>query len=74
MKAKKLLSSFLALYLVLGTWKGYLALFQAGETEPQQIFPRTADSLPDTDRVLLEEGIVIRNDRDLQSILEDYLS
>ena len=46
---KRSFVSALVLYLLLGSWKGYLALFEKGK-------------------------IPIRNDRDLQQALEDYLS
>ena len=62
------------LYLLLGSWKGYVALFEKGRDEPRQIFPCPVDSLPDADRAALEEMIPIRNSRDLQQVLEDYLS
>ena len=74
MARKKLFSIFLALYVVLGTWKGYVALFDKGKDEPRQIFPNTVASLPAEDQAALEKGIVVRNDRQLQQLLEDYLS
>lgn len=74
MSVKKLLSTALLLYVVVGTWKGYVALFDKGAEEPRQIFPYPVASLPPADQAALEEGIVIRNDRDLQQLLEDYLS
>ena len=74
MQKRQLLGVFLALYVVLGSWKGYVALFNGGESEPRQIFPNRVDSIPPADQQALEEGIVIRNDRDLQQLLEDYLS
>ena len=64
----------LALYLLLGSWKGYLALFEKGKEEPRQIFPCQISTLPEADQAALEEKIPIRNDRDLQQALEDYLS
>lgn len=70
----KLFQTLLALYLVLGCWKGYVALFDKGAAEPRQIFPTPVEALPEADRQALEEGIVIRNDRDLNQLLEDYLS
>ena len=60
--------------LILGSWKGYVALFRKNADEPMQIFPYTVASLPPADQAALEEGIPIRNQRDLQKILEDYLS
>lgn len=74
MVRKKVFSAFLALYVVLGTWKGYVALFDKGKDEPRQIFPNTVASLPAEDQAALEKGIVVRNDRQLQQLLEDYLS
>ena len=63
-----------ALYLLLGSWKGYVALFEKGREEPRQIFPCPVDTLPEPDRAALTEKIPIRNARDLQQVLEDYLS
>ena len=74
MNRKKTLSSLLALYVILGSWEGYVALFQKGKSEPSQIFPCPVASLPLLDQQALEEGILVRNDRDLQQLLEDYLS
>lgn len=71
---QKLISTVLLLYVVLGTWKGYVALFDRNQSEPRQIFPTMVSSLPPADQAALEEGIIVRNDRDLQQLLEDYLS
>ena len=64
----------LAFYLILGTWKGYVALFESGKTEPRQIFPTQVTSLPEADRLALEAGIEIRSQKKLEQLLEDYLS
>ena len=74
MMKQRTYSLFLALYLILGTWKGYIALFQQGKSEPRQIFPTQVSSLPETDQLALEKGIVVRSDKKLQQLLEDYLS
>ena len=71
---KRRLSCFLALYLVLGSWKGYVALFEKGSEEPRQIFPCPVDTLPPEDQLALENGIPIRSRKALQEVLEDYLS
>ena len=71
---KRRLSCFLALYLVLGSWKGYVALFEKGQPEPRQIFPCPVDTLPPEDQLALENGIPIRSRKALQEVLEDYLS
>lgn len=74
MRIKKILPTALLLYVVLGSWKGYVALFNQGSEEPMQIFPYAVASLPPADQEALEKGIIVRNDRDLQQLLEDYLS
>ena len=71
---KKHSALFMILYLLLGTWKGYVALFENGSSEPRQIFPCPVDTLPEEDQLALEQGIPIRNHRDLQQAMEDYLS
>lgn len=74
MKPTPYFPAVLALTLILGSWKGYIALFDKGQTEPRQIFPTLVDTLPLTDQQYLTEGILVRNERDLQQLLEDYLS
>ena len=71
---KRNLSALTVFFLVLGSWKGYVALFEKGSQEPRQIFPCPVSSLPETDQFAIEQGIPIRNQRDLQLVLEDYLS
>lgn len=71
---KRPASLLLALYLLLGSWKGYVALFENGKEEPRQIFPCPVSTLPEADQQALEQKIPVRNERDLQQILEDYLS
>ncbi len=71
---KRHIPLLLALYLLLGSWKGYVALFEKGQEEPRQIFPCPVAALPEADQKKLEARLPIRNQRDLQQILEDYLS
>ena len=71
---KRRMPFLLALYLLLGSWKGYVALFEKGREEPRQIFPCPVNSLPEADQLRLMDKIPIRNQRDLQQALEDYLS
>ena len=71
---KRILQAALSLTLLLGSWKGYVALFDKGKEEPRQIFPCPVSTLPEADQQKLEERIIIRNQRDLQQLLEDYLS
>mgnify|MGYP003293274416 CR=1 FL=1 len=71
---KRYFSMIAILSLTLGTWKGYVALFEKDACEPRQIFPCPVASLPLADQCALDQGIPIRNSRDLQQVLEDYLS
>ena len=63
----------LALYL-LGSHKGYLALWKEDRPEPYQIFPVKVASLPQSDQEKLAQGIPARSDLELSSLLEDFLS
>lgn len=74
MIGKRIFPALLALYVVLGSWKGYVAIFEKGAQEPRQIFPTQITSLPPSDQEALEKGIIVRNQRDLNQLLEDYLS
>ena len=67
-------AAVLALAYLLGSYKGYLALWEDGKPEPCQIFPCPVDSLPEEDRRILEEGIPARSRIELDQILEDYLA
>lgn len=71
---QRILPRVLLLYLILGCYKGYIALFDEGSTEPRQIFPNQVITLPMEDQQRLAEGILIRSDHQLQQLLEDYLS
>ena len=71
---KKSASLILLLYLTLGCFRGYLALFDKGASEPKQIFPCQVSSLPDADREALEKGIPVRSEDELNQFLEDFLT
>ena len=75
---RKFRSPILCLLLIsmflLGSHKGYLALWKDEGTEPFQIFPVKVDSLPDADQEKLSDGIEARSDLELSSLLEDFLS
>ena len=71
---QRLSSAALALYLVLGCWKGYVALFESGSEEPRQIFPYQVSSLPPADQTALEEGIRVQDQEELTRLMEDFLS
>lgn len=70
---KTLCAIALSVYL-LGSHKGYLALWKDDRPEPFQIYPVKVSSLPDEDRQALEKGIAARSEIELSSLLEDFLS
>lgn len=70
----KLLSALLTLSFVLGSFRGYIALFDKGASEPRYIYPYAVASLPEEDQLALEKGIPARNQEELGRLLEDFLS
>ncbi len=71
---RKYLSCLLTLGLILGSWKGYVALFESGKDTPRQIYPYKISSLPQPDQDALSQGIPVRSEKELAHLLEDYLS
>ena len=71
---QRIRTALLTLTVIVGVWRGYVALFDPGKEEPRQIFPTQIASLPAADQAALESGILVRNQRDLQQLLEDFLS
>ena len=53
---------------------GYLALFTEDSHIPRQTFPYRVSLYPKMDQQALEEGIPIHSQRELEQLLEDYLS
>ena len=74
MKINRFSTILLAFGFTLGIYKGYIALWNDGETFPVRVFPYSASSLPDTDRSALAEGIRTEDPADLIHLIEDYLS
>ena len=70
---KSLWAIALSIYL-LGSHKGYLALWKDDRPEPFQIYPVKVSALPEEDRLALEKGIAARSEIELSSLLEDFLS
>ena len=71
---QKLLALLPALGFLLGSYKGYVALWEDEDPEPKHIFPCPVSALPEADREALEAGIHARSRIELEQILEDYLS
>ena len=72
--SQRILSLLMILGLTLGSFRGYLALFDENQEEPRQVFPYRISTLPPADQVALEKGIPVRSEKELQHLLEDFLS
>lgn len=62
-----------AKYLLQG-YRGKIAVFFVGKTEPEVVLDRYLHHLPDLDRAKLEEGIPVADYAKLLQLLEDYTS
>lgn len=51
-----------------------LSVYQEGERAPLETYELPAGALPDYDRILLEYGFKVPNEKELRHLLEDYLS
>ena len=71
---KGLLYSTLFLAFLLGSYNGYVALWQSGCPEPAEIYPYPVSLLPPADQAALEQGIPAADSLELAQLLEDYLS
>lgn len=70
----KVFSVLLSLGMVLGSYRGFVALFDEGCKEPRQIYPYKTESLPLSDQQDLEKGIPVPSEKALAHMLEDYMS
>ena len=71
---RRLLTATLSFSLLLGSWRGHVALFSEGEDAPLDLYPVRLELLPPEDQKNLLEGIPVRNTEELMRILEDFLS
>lgn len=72
--SQRILPLLFSLALTLGSFRGYVALFEDDSQEPRQVYPYRIQSLPPADQIALEEGIPVRSEKELQHLLEDFLS
>ena len=68
------ISLLLCLGLLLGSFRGFVALFEEGKSEPRQVFPYSVASLPPEDQDALRKGIPVPSEKALQHMLEDFMS
>lgn len=58
----------------LGEWRGQLALFEEGATEPIEVYDVSVLSLPTEEQERIREGITVENEDVLAELLENYTS
>jgi len=68
------ISLLLILGLYLGQFHGYVALWDEDRPDPRIIYPYKTAALPPADQAALEQGIPVRSEKELQRLLEDFLS
>ena len=68
------LPTLLSVGLILGSYRGFVALFDEGSTEPRQIYPYKTESLPLADQQELAKGIPVTSEKALTHMLDDYMS
>lgn len=56
----------------LGVWEDRLAVFTGGDLKPSEVLDIPLEGLPETDRVLLTDGIPLRDREELRRAIEDY--
>lgn len=55
-------------------YKGNIAVFESGSDMPFKTTSVSVSELPPEDRKLLEKGIIVSGEKDLNIIMEDYCS
>ena len=73
-KSAKRLYLLMLFAFILGTHKGFLAVWKQGENNPCHIFSLKTNSLPQADQEFLNKGIPAPDLNALSRLLEDYLS
>lgn len=74
MKKLRNLFPIVLLGFLLGIHEGKIALWKDNDPKPMQVFPYRVEMLPEADQKALKKGIRVENMRQLQSLIEDYLS
>ena len=68
------LSFLLIAGLYLGHFHGYVALWDEDSPDPRVIYPYKLEALPPADQTALNQGIPVRSEKELNRLLEDFLS
>ena len=74
MKKLTVLYCITLLGLLLGIYKGKVAVWKDNDPKPAKVFPYSARLLPAADRKRLEKGIHFNTKEELTRAIEDYFS
>ena len=69
-----MLTATVMLTLLLGSWRGRVALFAEENEQPLELYPVRLELLPVADSDQLLKGIPVKDPDELMRILEDLLS
>lgn len=61
-------------YYKISVYMNKLAVYKNNSTKPEKVYDVFVNTLPYEDRKALQNGIIVKNEQDLQSIIEDYTS
>ena len=61
-------------YYKISIYMNKLAIYKNDDSKPSKIYDIYIDNLPGEDKKALQKGIIVKNQHDLQSIIEDYTS
>ena len=59
---------------LIGNYQGYIALWTQETPKPDYVFPYSIASLPPADQTAVNNGIRVETEKELDQMLEDYLS
>lgn len=74
MRKMRIWGAILLLCGYLGIYNGHLAIWYQDDPEPTAIFPYRETHYPDADRAALKKRIPFSDQKELTTLLEDYLS
>ena len=74
MKIRKIIPYILSLAFLVGIHRGYIAIWNGEDPEPEYTLPYSVALLPEADQKELEKGIFIQSSQELSRFLEDFCS
>ena len=73
-KINNTVETTLIYYYTLRDYNGRIALFVNDNEAPKETFEVFTNTLPEEDASKIKKGIIVKNEAELQKILEEYIS